>query len=170
MFIGPAGIAGVIAGATTMLTGADLARTGSRTVDPELREGIARATKQTLVEGAAITGASLLLKPLSNVFPFLSKIGPAGVTLAFAAGTLLSVAGHLKEANAHKDNPAYHKLFMSGAIGSSIESAGLVAMGIGLLPVVPLPAKIALIGAGALALAVGWPTSLGHGPLAAAIH
>lgn len=170
MLFPPAGIAGLVAGATTLLTAADLQRIENRTPAGALKEGVAKSKRSTLLQGAAITGVSLLSGPLTKLFPFLGKIGPAGVAFAFAAGTAASVVEKLEDAKAHAANAPYHKLFMSGAIGSTIEAAGLVAVGAGLLPMMPLPAKIALIGAGVGALAIGWPTSLGHGPLASAIH
>ncbi|MBC7644508.1 MAG: hypothetical protein H7123_05225 [Thermoleophilia bacterium] len=171
MMLSPA-IIGVVAGATTYLTGMDLARTEKATPPGELHDGIDKARRQSLLEGEIMTGASLLLsKPIARLLPF--GIGrfftPAAVTFAFAAGTAVSVVSHLHEANTHKHNRAYHKLFMSGAIGSSLETAGLTAIGVGLLPFVGGPIKVGLIAAGLGAIALGWPTSLGHGPLAAAI-
>jgi len=162
---------GLVAGATTYLTGVDLAHTEQAAPPGELHDGIDKARKQSLLEGEIMSGASLLLtKPLRQLIPFGRFLTPAAVTLAFAAGTAVSVASHLHEANAHKNNAAYHKLFKSGAIGSTLETAGLTAIGVGLLPLVGGPIKIGLIAAGLGAIAIGWPTSLGHGPLAAAIR
>jgi hypothetical protein len=146
-------------------------REGQAPLGSQLRQGLHDSKSQILKESALMLGTTALLsKPVLSHIPggnFIAKlVSPSVVTLAFAAGTAVDVVHKLHEAKAHEGDPAYHKTFMQAAIGSALESAGLVMIGVGMLPVVQGPVRWGLLGMGALTVGAGWPTSLGHGPLA----
>lgn len=164
--------------ASTLLTGLDLVRTehGLATGSDD-RASVHEAANQAWIETGAMTLGAGALAALGHV-PAETKVlgsvataihsswAPAAVTLAFAAGTALSV-GEMQHASTQAPKGSYSSwLSHDGAVGSSFETAGLVALGAGMLPQVQGSAKRALIGAGVGFLAVGWPTSLGHGPIA----
>lgn len=161
-----------VCAASTLVTGLELARQehalpASATADrASIHSGVMLQAGETALLAASAFALHRAAGSTGMLGKLASHLTPAIIGAAFTAGTAYSVLEMHKTAAAAPAGSETHRLYAAGSLGSSFETAGLGLMTIGLLGGVHGAARAGLMAGGAALVGVGWPTSLGYGPLA----